>query len=578
MCNRIGTILPMLCIASCLSSQPGDRAFIDKEISRTMRRQHLPAMAVAVVSGQQVRYLDAKGLIDVENQVPATTRSLFKLWSLAKPFTALGIFREIEEGHVELDAPVNAYLPDFSIQCIHGENAIPTVRELLAHRAGLPRNEGLMPEGVERDPNHLERFECGVANCYAAYPTGTRYKYSNLGYDLLGRMLEESSQEGFFEYMKLNVLNELGMHHADFYSGAIDSSLYRALGYAYHKRNYIPYVQYDINNFPSGNLYATIEDLSIFLQAVFRGDLFSKEETLSSMLIDHFSRPGDPETMGLGWKLATLGNGENLVWHDGGPSEGIGSLVAFLPEQELGIAVIGNSTNFSGFYSLQFAMKVLSRLMGEEPGAKSKDQAREVRHDLPAGKLEKLAGRYAAFGSIAEVTLKRKHMKARIEGISLILIPVSDTEFRVTHWMERTGLTKIIEPPVDFTRIRVSFRKDEPGGAGTMILNMMDVSHEVCPRYPVQEGNPPQWKRLCRSYRRAERLPGGAWGEQGEGCIEIEMEEGVLTMSGSYGPIVPVNDTLIRILSGPYQGEFLDYVPVSGVILHQKWAFVPESR
>jgi hypothetical protein len=56
------------------------------------------------------------------------------------------------------------------------------------------------------------------------------------------------------------------------------------------------------------------------------------------------------------------------------------------------------------------------------------------------------------------------------------------------------------------------------------------------------------------------------------------MEAGVLIMSGPYGPIVPVNDTLIRVLSGPYHGEFLDYEPAEGVILHQKWAFVPESR
>jgi len=580
--NRILIILPFLFLGSCVSAQRGDREYIEKEIQRTMRKQHLPAMAVTVVSGQDILYQEAKGLIHMEKQIPATTRSVFKLWSMAKAFTAIEIFREMEEGLVDPDAPLTAYLPDFSIQSSYAENDPIHIKDILAHRAGLPRHEGLMPLGIERDLDYLECFELGAANCYSAYPVATRYKYSNLGYDLLGRVIEESRNEGFFKQMKLEVLNDLGMLNADFYSGAIDSSLYRALGYEYYKRQYYPYVQYNINNFPSGNLYATIEDLSAFLQAVFRKDLFQKEETLSRMLVDRYSTPDDPETMGLGWKLAPLENGDTLVWHDGGPTEGIGSLVAFLPERELGIAVIGNGTSFSGFYALQFAMKILNRMMDEQAGEdqeeKRKAHSKPSAHKLSQETMENLVGKYAAFGSIAEVKRKGKKLKADLDDISLILVPLSDTEFAITHWMERTGLTRIIEPPIDFTKIRISFKEDRIFGTSSMILNLMDISHEICPRYPVQTGNPEQWEMLCGSYQRADRIPGGTWGELSEGRTEIKLEEGVLIMSGPYGPIVPVNDTLIRVLSGSYHGEFLDYDPGSGVIIHQKWAFVPVSQ
>ena len=575
---RAFIFLLFLSCTSCLQSQTEDRDFIEKEIRRTMRKQHLPAMAVTVVSGQDILYQEAKGLIHMEKQIPATTRSVFKLWSMAKAFTAIEIFREIEEGLVDPDAPLSTYLPDFSIQGIYAENDSIHIRDILAHRAGLPRHEGLMPEGVERDElDHIERFELGAANCYAAYPVASRYKYSNLGYDLLGRVMEESRDEGFFKQMKLEVRNELGMENADFWSGAIDSSLYRALGYEYYKRKYYPYVQYDINNFPSGNLYATIEDLSSFLQAVFRKDLFQKEETLSRMLVDLYSTPDDPETMGLGWKLAPLENGDTLVWHDGGPTEGIGSLVAFLPEREIGIAVIGNGTTFSGFYAIQFALKILNRMMDEqaEEGQGEKlqdDHSKPAAYELSPEILEKRLGKYAAFGSVAEVRRKGKKLKADIDDLSLILVPLSDTEFAVTHWMVKTGLTRIIKPPVDFTKIRISFREDHMEGTSNMIINLMDISHEVCPRYPVQTRDSGQMERLCGSYQRADRIPGGTWGELSEGRSEIKIEEGVLMMSGSYGPILPVNETMLRVMSGPFQGEFLDYDPGSGVILHQKWA------
>jgi len=582
--KQIMTILILMSMGSCLSCQTVDHDAIEKQMRRNMRKQHLPAMAVTVVRGEDILFQKALGLIDVENRIPASTQTVFKLWSMAKAFTAIEIFREIEEGLVDLNAPLTRYLTDFSIQSSFSGNDSITVRDVLAHRSGLPRHEGLLPAGMERDLNYLERFECGAANCYSAYPVATRFKYSNLGYDLLGRVIEESRNEGFFKHMKLNLLNDLGMKNADFYSGAIDSSLHRALGYGYQKRNYIPYLQYDINNFPSGNLYATIEDLSAFLQSVFGGELFDKEGTLSRMLADHYSHPGDPQTMGLGWKLARMENGETLVWHDGGPTEGIGSLIAFVPEHKIGIALIGNGTTFSGFYSLQFAMNILDMVLevnqedtrGKDRKVIKTDQTGREKVEVSSEDMQELEGSYAAFGSLIEVKRKGKKLKASIGGLSLILLPESDTEFGVTHWMEKTGLTRIIKPPVDFTEIRISFRKVGPDGSGCMILHMMDVSHEICPKYPRQSSVPELWRTLCGSYRRADRIPGGTWETPGEGRTEIWLKDGVLGMSGAYGPVLPVSDTILRVMGGAYHGEYLDLDPQSGVILHQKWAFVPE--
>lgn len=579
--TRLLIVLLSQLIFSCISSQTPDREFIEKEIRRTMRRQHLPAMAVTVVRGQDILYQEARGWIDMENQIPASTRSVFKLWSVSKAFTAMEIFREIEEGLVDLDAPLSDYLPEFRIKSTYGQQDTIFLRDILAHRAGLPRNEGLLPAGLERDLNFLECFECGAANCYSAYPVGTRYKYSNLGYDLLGRVIEESRKRGFFEQMKLHVLNDLGMQNADFYLGSIDSSLHRALGYEYYKRTYHPLVQYDVNTFPSGNLCGTLEDLSAFLQAVFREDLFARESTLSAMLVDHYSTPADPETMGLGWKLVPMDNGETLAWHDGGAAEGIGSLVAFLPESRIGVAVIGNGTSFSGFYSMQFALKILNRFLDEElqDGRERKmemDQEKKPPAYEPSPEeLERLAGSYAAFGSTAEVRRKGKKLRARLGNLSMILVPQSRSEFSVTHWMVKTGLTRIIKPPVDFTKLKIRFMDTDAGGGLIMIINMGDISHEICPRYPAETLNTGQWKKLCGSYRLADRIPGGSWETRGEDRAGIRLEDGVLIMSGVYGPILPVNDTLLRVLSGPYHGEFLDYDPGTGVILHQKWAFVP---
>lgn len=577
----VALLFLILLLPSCLTGQTDELDFIEKEIRRTMRKQHLPAMAVTVVEGSEISYQEAFGMIDVDRQIPATTRSVFKLWSLAKAFTAIEIFREVEEGLVDLDAPLTDYLPGFSIRSRFSGNAVPTVKEVLAHRAGLPRHEGLMPAGIARDLNYLERFELGASNCDAAYAIGTRYKYSNLGYDLLGRVIEECRKEGFFRHMKLELLNDLGMQNADFYSGALDPTLQVALGYSHHKRKYLPLKQYDINNFPSGNLYATIEDLSAFLQALFRGEVYRHEQTLARQLIDRYSRADDPETMGLGWKLAPLANGDTLVWHDGGPSEGIGSLVAFLPDQQIGLAVIGNGSSFSGFYALQLALKILDGITEEsldDQAAAVNKGSSEPAENLPAGRLEQVQGSYAAFGSMAEVSRKGKKLKISLGGFTLDLLPLKDGRFAVSHWMERWALTRIIKPPVNLSGLSLSFRDEDGEVPGTMILNLMDFSHEICPRYPVKELDPEFVKQLCGSYGRGDLIPGGTRGAPGEAVTEIGIEKGVLTMSPPYGPLLPLNDTLIRVLSGPFHGEVLDLDPATGVILHQKWAFVPRNH
>jgi len=572
--NKTLIALGLLFCVSCVSCQSGDLDFIEKEIRQTMRKQHLPAMAVALVVDQDIVFQEARGVIDMENHIPASTLSVFKLWSLAKVFTGIEIFREIEEGLVELDAPLSEYLPEFAIRSRFTEDEVITIRHLLAHRAGLPRNEGLLPQGVER-ANYIERFELGAWNACMAYPVAYRYKYSNLGYDLLGRVIEQTRNESFFKHMKLNVLNDLGMQNSAFYSGGIADSLHRAMGYEYNKRKYDPYFQYDINNFPSGNLYATIEDLSAFLMTLFRNGVFENEETLSRMLVDCYSNPGDPETMGLGWKLARMGNNEPLIWHDGGPTEGIGSLIAFLPERKTGIAVIGNGTSFSGYYSLQFAIEILSRMVEVESGVGTPKPEKPVEVEGHTQLLEELEGKYAAYGSMMELKLKGRRLKASFGSMDLVLVPINDREFAVTHWMDRVGLTRIVKPPVDFHKIRISFMNAGTGEAPYMIINMDNISYEICPKYPDQSEIPESWKALTGTYGLAELFPGDSMGDMIDRRIGIEIKEDALNMSGVYGPIFPISDTLILILSGAYHGETMEYFSDSGIIRHQKTVFIP---
>jgi len=574
-------LLPIIANGSCQTDStaqeyPLIKARIEKASKQLMRRYHLPALAITLVDDQEIIYQNARGLIDIENNIDASTESVFKLWSVAKAFTALEIFREIEEGQIDLDAPLTTYLPEFSIQSrFEGRDSI-TVRDLLAHRAGLPRNEGLLPEERDKDLSFLEKFEKGASSCYLAYPVSYRYKYSNLGYDLLGRIIELTRHMGYYQYMKEHILDELGMESSNFYREGIADSLQIALGYEYHKRNYYPYIQYNINNVPSGNLYSTIEDLSSFLKAIFRNQLFEKTATLTEMFVDHYSNPQDPQTMGLGWKTVRTESDELVIWHDGGPTEGIGSLVAFLPDKKIGIALVGNGTTLSGAYSMPIAMDILNCLLEERQGITMLNTEKSRMDKAENDNLQAFEGKYVAFGDIMEVKAKKNKLKTRISGFRLNLIPIEGEEFAVTNWMDKIGLTKFARLPMDLSQIKIRFMKTGVVDSSIMILNFGNISHEICPKYPNNLGLPERWNSLEGEYNVAELLPGNSIGKITDRSVQITMDEGVLKMSGIYGPIIPVDDKYLKIVGGPFHGETMEYNNETGHIIHQKTIFIHE--
>ena len=207
-------IVLLIALSHLISAQGTDKSleqFVDKQVNRAMKRHHLPALAITIVENQNTIYEKATGYGNLEKEQEVSPASVFKLWSVAKVFTSIEIFKEAEEGLIDLDDPLTEYLPDFKINSVFGDQDQVTIRSLLAHQSGMPRNECLKVPAGENQNGTLNRFEIGTWDCIKATPTGSRYKYSNLGYDLLGRVIEENRQSGFAQYMQGKVLISLGM-------------------------------------------------------------------------------------------------------------------------------------------------------------------------------------------------------------------------------------------------------------------------------------------------------------------------------------------------------------------------------
>jgi hypothetical protein len=124
---------------------PGDYSdsieYAEQIIQRAMKRYHLPSVAVSLIDDQETIWQETFGLANLEENTPSELETVYKLWSVAKVFTAIETMRLVKDGLVDLDAPITEYLPNFSIQSRFPDSDPITIRSILTHRSGLPRNE-----------------------------------------------------------------------------------------------------------------------------------------------------------------------------------------------------------------------------------------------------------------------------------------------------------------------------------------------------------------------------------------------------------------------------------------------------
>lgn len=560
---------------------PGDYslavAYAGDKIQWAIDRYHLPGVAVSLIDDQETIWQEAFGVANLEANTPVDSHTVYKLWSVAKVFTALETLRLVEDGLVDLDTPITEYLPNFSIQSRFPDSAPITIRTILTHRAGLPRNEC---HWIDYSEGALASLVDSLRDCHLAFPVGDRYKYSNMGFDLLGYLIQEKRGGLYQDYMRENLLIPIGMHHSSFLRAQVPPGLELAPGYEYYQDQYYPYEQGDITSFPSGNLYSTIEDMGQFAKFIFRGrdvngGQIISPETFEIMFADQLSGSSDPQPMGLGWKTAYVLGSERMVWHEGGPGDGTGALVALLPERQLGVVLIANGTAFEVNVSLPLALDLLELLLKAKYGVDVPQEQTQEQVALDRSVLGKYVGKYAAFGNLLEVSLDGTRLKGSFQGITVRLIPLSQTTFQMRHWLADLGLAEFFGVPFDLRQAKIEFILGERNDVDGLIINYRDILFETCSRYPQWDQIPPLWEGLVGEYDLLARLPSGAVGAEALGQTSIQLEEGVLYMSGPVGPIIPLTETEIVILTGPLAGEIMIYDPHAGSITHQNIVYQP---
>ncbi len=306
---------------------------IDGIVEQARAKEHLPAVSVAVVANGQTIFKKAYGIADLENNLPATTESLFRTASVAKPMTAVGALELVEQGKLNLDAPIQKYCPAFP------EKPWPiTTRELLGHQSGIRAYENQEIFSTVHYANTIDGMSF-FKNDPLLFEPGTKFAYTTYGYTVVGCVIEGASGQHYPEYMAEHVFKPAGMDHV------VVDDVYtivprRVKGYQNLNGKVINAALMDSSyKIPGGGYVATAEDLARFGSAIMAGKLL-KPETVTLMWTPQHTKDGSDTHYGMGWGNAEL-DGETIYAHSG-DQPGTRTSLLVIPGRKMAFALMIN--------------------------------------------------------------------------------------------------------------------------------------------------------------------------------------------------------------------------------------------
>jgi D-alanyl-D-alanine carboxypeptidase len=311
-------------------------ARIDSLVVAFRADERIPGLSVAVVRGADTLLYKGYGLANVEDSVPATTATVYRIGSITKQFTASGILRLVEQGKIQLDAPLSAYLPNFPEP---GRRA--TIRQLLTHTSGIPSYTDLssFPDKRRTDLTD-DQLLALVDRRPLDFPPGTRWHYDNSGYYILGVILQHLTGTPYGTYIEQTIAKPLGLNDTR-YCATAPLIPRRADGYSLDSNTVIN-ADWLSMNLPgaAGALCSTVGDLLKWQRALTNGQVVNpatyRQMTTPAVLAD-----GKSTRYGFALSAYAL-HGHPTVEHSGGIN-GFSSQLSYFPADSLSVVVLLNT-------------------------------------------------------------------------------------------------------------------------------------------------------------------------------------------------------------------------------------------
>lgn len=316
---------------------PATVSSLNELVRATFQNRGIVGLSVAVRSDGR-SWEAGFGLADIENEVPATPRTVYRFASISKAITAAAVLQCVEQGRIDLDNPIRTYVPQWPQR-----HPAITVRQLLGHLGGVRWYHGPGEMFNTRHYHSLRESLAQFADDPLECTPGERFVYSSFGYTLLGMAVEGVAGRPYARHLSESVFNPAGMDHArDDDCQAIIS--HRAAGYYRTPSGRLRNAVYldTSSRVPGGGLCGTAGDVAAFGAAFLEGRLV-RPETVAAMTHSQFSSDGKPTQYGMGWYLSRRDDRPE-AWHTGAQSQ-VSTLLYTRTDRHTVVAILCNLEN-----------------------------------------------------------------------------------------------------------------------------------------------------------------------------------------------------------------------------------------
>lgn len=420
--------MPLLVIAtvvfSCTTEPEMPPAHIDRAVAPVVQEfadryfaqlheDRVTGMSVAVVSPERILWADSHGWADRRERVPADVDTSYLIGSVTKVFTALAVMQLVDDGAVDLDRAYQSYVPEFAMKSRFGPISQITVRHLLTHHAGIP--DDVWAGKFSESPAELASIIEIVNDMHTCYPPGEIRVYSNLGYALLGYLVERVSGTPYQAYIRERIFAPAGMDSSGFFTHASQRSAH-AVAYDARRRQQSEVPLLDA---PAGSISSTVLDMARLLQALLRDDgtLVSPSSLAQMLRLQNLEVALDlDDRVGLCFTITERSQAVGRVYEHGGATLYHRAQIYLAPDAGLAAVVLSNSERGS-----ESAWMVNEQLMADLAGgshAESPQIPQKLVTFAPRTGTDPatLAGHYAMPGVLYEVTAKHGMPQVSIDG------------------------------------------------------------------------------------------------------------------------------------------------------------------
>lgn len=313
--------------------------------------QQIPGLAIGLVYDQELVWSRGFGVADLETARAVGPDTLFRAGSISKLFTATAILQLRDQGLLGLDDPVARHLPEFDLENPFPEEPPVTIRQLLTHTAGIPR-EAAFPYWTDHEFPTVEALLEALPGQTMVFRPGDRYKYSNLGMALLGQIVTRVSGQSHAEYVEQKILKPLGMDDSTFAPGPEHRARMATAYLRYYpgqEREVFAYYETE-GMAPAANLVSSISDLARFAALHLGGDAAADGAVLAPSTIREMQRaqfvyPSWSGGRGLGFAVSR--RDDETIVHHGGWIGGHRGHLLLIPSRGIGVIALLNADDGS---------------------------------------------------------------------------------------------------------------------------------------------------------------------------------------------------------------------------------------